>query len=1006
MSDLVEATESLFARLDFAVLFDDEERLLKVRTALPALALLPEHLHLREAVSQPFELVLDCISPSANFELKRLLGEQITVSLKQADGSYSPWHGYVVEAAQLGSDGGLARYRLTMGPWLDWLSLRTDSFVFQDKTALEIVEEVFADYPAAKWRIQVSEAACGALRKRSLCTQYRESDLRFVSRLLADEGLHYWFEHLSDADGAEADAQGCARHVMVVADAATERADLGPIRFTAQHPSAFEPGLEDPVVAFMSERRLTANAVALGSWDYRTLAGTSAAARSALDLGDVPTLEVFAGHGAYRWQDSEACDRAAERTLAAIELHAKRFDGIGAARRLRPGARFSLIDHPSYGADTTASSYAGAALASHERADNAFTVLAVEHEATNNLGSQAARLIGRPSLERGTYRNRFGCVLGSVPVVSRCLPAPTAPAALTARVVGIEDSVVTAERGHRIKVQMHFQRGERPNAGGGPTRFGSDSRGNAPGDERAGTWVRVSGPVAGANWGSLYTPRIGSEVALQFIDGDIDRPVIVGGLFDGTDAQSLAAGVDSGVNHPGVISGLHSQRLDGAGFNQLALDDAPGQLRARLHASHASAELGLGHLIQQSADSAQRGAWRGSGFEAGTAGWASVRAGQGLFVSTTARAGTYGSAVGVQMEASEALAQLRAARELGERLGAAARSVQAEPLSTFDSTRADGRALAGLIEAIDPTQAGRHPAVVNGQAALQPGADGRTGDREPVPAFATASVVLDTPAALLAATSATVTAFAGQAMSFVAQGDLQQTAAHTSAQASGGTTSLYAHAGGVTVVAANGLVSFRAHTDALSILADRSVTVTSVDDEIRIAASQEIRLVAGQSAITLKGGDIEFATPGAFTVHGATHGFEGAGSQEAELHALPEGLATEPPRTIELNRHYDDLFPIAGAPYKVTFAGGNVRQGQLDDDGHSSLMGVPNESYLVEFGEDPRPWVPPPLSPVRADYLRPEVQAEGKAALEALSARLGAGERPWRIGTQDVEDFL
>ncbi len=174
----------------------------------------------------------------------------------------------------------------------------------------------------------------------------------------------------------------------------------------------------------------------------------------------------------------------------------------------------------------------------------------------------------------------------------------------------------------------------------------------------------------------------------------------------------------------------------------------------------------------------------------------------------------------------------------------------------------NSQAGADLIEAFDLTQAGRRPAVVNREAALQSVAGCRTADSEPVPAFATASVVLDTPAALLAATSATVTAFAGKAMSLVAQGDLQQTAAHTSAQASGGTTSLYAHAGGVTVVAANGLVSFRAHTDALSILADRSVTVTSVDDEIRIAASQEIRLVAGQSAITLKGGDIEFATPG------------------------------------------------------------------------------------------------------------------------------------------------
>ncbi len=93
-----------------------------------------------------------------------------------------------------------------------------------------------------------------------------------------------------------------------------------------------------------------------------------------------------------------------------------------------------------------------------------------------------------------------------------------------------------------------------------------------PGDDRSGTWVRVGGPAAGANWGALYTPRIGSEVTVQFIEGDIDRPVIVGGLYGRGDAMPFSAGVDSGVNHPGVIAGLHSQRLDGDGFNQFALD--------------------------------------------------------------------------------------------------------------------------------------------------------------------------------------------------------------------------------------------------------------------------------------------------------------------------------------------------------------------------------------------------------------------------------------------------
>ena len=533
-------------------------------------------------------------------------------------------------------------------------------------------------------------------------------------------------------------------------------------------------------------------------------------------------------------------------------------------------------------------------------------------------------------------------MLAAVPVVPPHLPAPTAPAALSARVVGLADTAITGERGHRVKVQMHFQRGQQPNAGNGPTNFGTDDQGNAPGDERSGTWVRVGGPAAGANWGALYTPRIGSEVAIQFIEGDIDRPVIVGGLYGGGDAMPFSAGVDSGANHPGVIAGLHSQRLDGSGFNQFALDDAPGQLRTRLHASHADAELGLGHLIQHGADDAQRGGWRGAGFEAGTAGWASLRGAQGLFVSTSARAGTYGSAQATQMDSSEGVAQLKGARDLGQRLSQAAGAVNARTLGTHD----DGQAVAKFVQAVDPKQDGKHPATVNGQSAMQPGDDGRADGSQPVHAYAQPVMMFDTPSATLAASGASFATYAGQSISVVAQGDLHQTAAHTLTQASGATASLYAHQGGLLAMAANGPVSLRAHTDALSILADQSVTIVSVNDEIRIGANDQIQLVAGQSAITLKGGNIDFVTPGAFTVHGATHAFEAGASGTARLPDLPTGainptpdakitLLPAPPQ--QFSERILVMDPLTGQPssvsYKMTLNASVAASGKLDGSG-------------------------------------------------------------------------
>ena len=176
---------------------------------------------------------------------------------------------------------------------------------------------------------------------------------------------------------------------------------------------------------------------------------------------------------------------------------------------------------------------------------------------------------------------------------------------------------------------------------------------------------------------------------MDFIEADIDRPVIVGQLYNGQDTPPFSAGVDSGVNHAGVISGIHTHGLDQSGgeasFNQWAIDDASGQLRTRLLSGYTAAEVGLGHLIQQGAGSAQRGAWRGSGFEANTQGWASVRAAKGLLISTTARAGSYGSAQSTQMDAAEALAMLKGGRDLGQRLSDVARQGTAQPLGSFEA---------------------------------------------------------------------------------------------------------------------------------------------------------------------------------------------------------------------------------------------------------------------------------------------------------------------------------
>lgn len=889
-------------------LLHQQGRLLQMRSALPWLSLIPERMHLREALGQPFAIALQCLSPSAHLPLHDLLGEQVSLWLLQPDGSERPWHAYVHRADQLGADGGLARYQLQLRPWLSALGLRRNSRVFHDLSVSQILQAVFADHhPHAHWRFELSAPLSG----RARCTQYRETDLAFVQRLLASEGLLYRFEHLEGSLAEQADAAGHARHVMVIFDAAAAAPALGPLRFTGRHVTANLPGQRDSLTAFMVQHQVQANAVTLGSWDHRQLAGV-AALNSTAPLGALPVLEVYDGAGAMRFADPQAADAAAAQALAALALGTVCIEAQGSARHLAAGSSFDLVEHPD--------------------ADGAYTVLAVEHECANNLGAGIARLLGRSELDSGSYTNHIHCVPAATPLRPRHWPKPIAPGLQSALVARSgADQALEVDRDHRVLIRFPWQ----------------DASGDAPANA-AGTWVRVALPWAGADWGAVLPLRVGSEVTVAFEDGDIDRPLVIGAPYNGQDTPPLAGGVDSGIDHAGVISGWHSQALDGAGFNQWVLDDATGQLRQRLHCSWTGAEIGIGHLIAQDA-SARRGAWRGAGFEANTQGWAVLRAGQGLLLSTTARAGSYGSAQGAQMDAAEALAQLNAARDLGQRLSGAAQAAGAAPQASHDA----GQAVPQMLQQIDPAQAGRLEGPLNGQEARADPA----GSRNPttaVPAFAQPVLVLDTPAALAQLSDAGLAQFAGQDLTWVAQGDAHLAAAHTASQVSGRTTSLYTHQGGMQARAAEGQLSLRAHTDTLRLLADQEIQIQSVGDAITISAQTRIALTGGDSSIVLDGADITFTTPGVWTAKGGFKEFLGGANGDAALPSLPQGLASELPVFMELNLHDEWLQPVAGAPYVVVFDDGTRREGVLDANGHARLEGVPNKMAQVFYGEDPR----------------------------------------------------
>ncbi|MDE2430299.1 MAG: type VI secretion system tip protein VgrG, partial [Burkholderiales bacterium] len=492
------------------------------------------------------------------------------------------------------------------------------------------------------------------------------------------------------------------------------------------------------------------------------------------------------------------------------------------------------------------------------------------------------------ALEHGTYRNQFQCVRKSVPIVPTATAMPPSAIALgpqIALVVGLPETPVTTERDHQIKIQFPWQRGINPNVGGlSDINSIADKVGNAPGNADSGTWVRVAEALAGPNWGTHFVPRIGFEVLVDFIEGDMDRPVIVSALYNGADIPPFSAGIDSGVNHAGLISGVHSQNLGGDGFNQWVIDDTQTQLRMRLASSTAASQLNIGYLISQAPSSAQRGSYRGLGFELRSDAWSILRGAQGVLLSTTARAGQGSSVASTQMDVRESVAQLKAAESLTKTMSEAATHQQAwnSPLTK--------QAHSDYIKAIDQQQDGKYTAPVNGQPALitAPGSRSLT---EPVDRFAKSVVHFDTPTTSHWASPASSVFFAGQQLHWTTQGDLHMSAAHTYSSVSGNTTTFFSHAGGIQIYAGNGPVSLQSHTDQLEILADKEITVISVHQHIKINAQKKITLMAGQSSITLEGGNITFACPAHFTVKGALHPFDVANSVPANLKSLPDSKA-------------------------------------------------------------------------------------------------------------------
>lgn len=946
--------------------YAQHRRVLKLTTPLGEDVLLAESLRGSEGLSEGFRFEVAALSLDAAIPLKSLIGQPVLLELlTDGFGQNRSFHGHVTSAELNGANGGFARYRLVIEPWTRFLSLGRDSRVFQDMSVPDILDTVFRSWDsrgklAPAWRFELADP--GVYPKRSITTQYQESDFAFAERLMSEEGLFYFFEH------------GVEGHTLVIADhnGAFLPNPKSDVRFT-------QPGAvmrEDSVDRWRIESKLQTNAVELASWDYRSR-GLRTVTSAALDAIALPSRDL---PGVYAYASRAHGQRIADCQLEALQAEREVHVGAGTVRSFVPGTTFTLHEHSRFDGNE----------------DAAFALVRVRHLAHNNLdadtGNALARLLGHCLLrkeneeelssslhavgrEPGTrpvYRNRFEAIPSRVPYRARRTdghgallhPRPVVQGQQTAIVVGPSGSVIHTDRDHRIKVQFHWQRGDASHSR--LTHPSPDGHTGAPADDTAGTWVRVAtplAPVAGANWGSHALPRVGQEVLVDFLDGNIDRPVVIGAVYNGAgqpDAQSNQVVQGGGAAtgnapawfpgeggahaHPAVLSGLKSQALQasqqGTGaYSQLVFDDTPQQARVALQ-RHAKAheghdELNLGHLRHQTDN--QRLGPSGFGAEVKSAHSIGMRAGQGLLLSTDVA--SMGSAA---LESDPSVIQIEQSYQMSVSLAETAQKHNAKLPS--EKTPNELAALAALSHAEKVT------------SAVADGLEGGEGnDGQDVAGSATAysepHLQLSSPSGIAALTpqsavfsAGTNTALAaGQDMNIAAQGSFYHAATAGIGMFTYGKASAADKPNtetGIRLHAASGKVSMQSQSDKTRLTADKAITVASVTKSVGVAAKQHVLLTAQGASLKLSGGNIEVHGPGTMSFRASMKELTGPLSVPSLDTALKVGELNIK-RDLEIEFVDADGNVLTNEPVSVRFSNEVERAVTLGADGKAKLKNVP-----------------------------------------------------------------
>lgn len=525
-----------------------ENRKLRMTGPLPESQMFIKAARVSEGLSKLTETTVDFMSPDKKLDLGKVVGKPITVKMMTGDDDSDQWREFVgtcIEARYIGLHEGYGYYSLEVRPWLWFLTRTRNNRIFQELNAIDIIKKIFGDHGFSNFTVQVNRTP----DERLYTVQYNESDYDFICRLMEEEGIYFYSTVKNSID-----------HLMIADDigAHSPVKDAASIKFYLRE--AEYRRNEDHVFEWRGSEAVTSGKVTLNDWNFeKPKAELKTAKAMAKGNHSHKNYELYRYPGHYR-------ETALGDVYARIEMEANAAEfqvrnGIGNVRTLATGATFKLTEHFRDGENQDYLIVSGIHLMQTEPdAED-------ESQAVQD-NDKVPHTIKFEKENRDMYRCTFSVLPKNTPFRAKRTTAwPRIPGILIAKVSGPSGEEIYTDKYGRIKVQFPWDR-------------------DGKNDENTTCWVRVTTPWSGKGWGMVHVPRIGQEVVIQFEDGDPDRPICTGMLYNADTMPPY--GLPDNMTQSGIKT---NSSKGGGGFNELMMEDKKGEELVRIQSEKDYVEI-------------------------------------------------------------------------------------------------------------------------------------------------------------------------------------------------------------------------------------------------------------------------------------------------------------------------------------------------------------------------------------------------------------------------------